>query len=55
MSIRKESYAINNYSTIFSGLIKIVLPGFEGKKSLQCCLTGNLNVKEHKNIYFKTK
>ena len=30
----------------FSGLINIVLPGFKGEKSLKCCLTGNLNVKE---------
>ena len=30
----------------FLGLIYIVLPGFEGEKPLQCCLTGNLNVKE---------
>ena len=29
-----------NYG-IFSGQINIVLPGFKGEKSLQCCLTGN--------------
>ena len=39
-AIRQDYYAI------FSGLIYIVIPGFEGKKPLQCCLTGNLNVKE---------
>ena len=45
-AIRQDYYAINY--AIFSGLIYwyIVSPGFKGEKPLQCCLKGNLNVKE---------
>ena len=41
-----------NYA-IFSGLLIIVLPGFEGEKSFLCCVTGNVNVNHNKTSILK--